>query len=219
MNPNVRALLDDLTMLSPLILLFGIGLGLFFFSKLEKVHRILLLYLIAAFVVDILSRVLAEFYNNNLILIPIFGLLELLILSWLFFKYLLEVQSKWWYVLIGLLVIFNLKEIIFLMDVKPKDFYCHSRVLDSLVIAVMSLVFFIRQINFDDQGKRGFLLLSTIIFAFHSINLILYLPINFLINETSNIKFHFWGLSLVLTLIFYISIIRVLWIHGKNLKP
>ncbi|MEM9822200.1 MAG: hypothetical protein AAF985_14050, partial [Bacteroidota bacterium] len=127
--------------------------------------------------------------------------------------------TRIWSIMIVLLVSYSLYEIIILWEVNPKDFFCLSKVFNSLAIVIMSIVFYIAQIARDHQAKPTFFLLNTIIFAFHSLNLILYLPINFLINENSNIKFYFWSISLVLTLLFYLSIIHILWIHGKNRIP
>lgn len=218
MNPNVVWIIETLTLGSPLILFFGIILGLKYYARLDDFHRLLLLYLFVALIIDLLGRIMAFYFNNNLILIPIFGLLELLLLSSIYFKYLIGIKNKLWAIPIAILVLFNLYEILNLINIEPKDFYCNSRVLDSLAIVIMSIIFYIKTIANEDPIKPGLLFLNTIIFAFHSLNLILYLPINFLINEQSNIKFHFWSISLFLTLIFYVSMIRIIWMHGKNHK-
>ncbi len=215
----VLGLHDFLTLCSPAILLLGVIVGLIYYTRLENIHRILLAYLLMALIIDFFSRYLGLYHHNNLILIPIFAFFELIILSHLYFKHLLVVKNRFWIIGIGCLLIFNLFEIFTLINVDPANFFCLSRVLNSMAIVVMSIVFYIKQIADEYPLKSGFMLLNTIIFAFQSLNLILYLPINFLINEGSNIKFHFWYISLVLTLIFYISIIRIIWIHGKNHKP
>ncbi len=219
MNPNLYKFYDALTYCSPIILLLGVILGLVYFSRLERVYRLLLLFLVMSLVIDITSRLVGRFYQNNLILIPIYGLFELLILSRVYIKYLKIVKNSAWYFVIGALVVYNIYEIINLFNVEPKDFNSHSRVFDSLALVVMSIVFYIKQIVDDIPARPGFLFLNTVIFAFHSLNLILYLPINFLINENSDVKFHFWYASLVITLVFYSSIIRMIWKHGKNHKP
>lgn len=219
MNPNVLQILEVLTVSSPIILCVGIVLAALYFSRLEGVHKILLLYMVAALIIDILGRILGHYVNNNLILIPIFGLIEILLLTRLYFTYFIGVKNKFWLIPIGVLICFNFYEIFSLYGVEPKDFNCTSRVLDSLTIVLFSIIFFIKIIADSEIAKKGFLFLNSVIFAYHSLNLIIYLPINFLINETSNIKFHFWSISLLLTLIFYLSIIRIIWIHGKNHKP
>lgn len=219
MSPELLNLLEYLTLISPFLLFVGMVIGVAFYSKLEDSHRLLVIYLFVAFLIDILSRLMGIYYNNNLILIPLFGLFELLLLSRLYFKHLIPVKSGVWSILIAFLVVFNLVEIVLLFDVTPEDFSGYSRALDSLAIVILSIVFYLKQIANDQELKPGFFFLNTLIFVFHSLNLILYLPLNFLINENSNVKFHFWSISLVLTLIFYISIIRILWTYGKNPKP
>ena len=217
MNPN-SSLFEALGYCPSIILLFGVILGVLYYSRLENIHRILLLYMLVALIIDILGRIMGHYFNNNLILIPIFGLLELVILSRLYLKHLIVIKNKYWLIPLGLLILFNLVEIFTLINVEPKDFYCISRVLDALAIVIMSIVFYVKLIASDSPIKPSFLFLNSVVFAFQSLNLILYLPINFLINVESNIKFHFWTTSLVLTLIFYIAIIRIIWIHGKSLK-
>jgi len=209
---------NDIEYIPPVILFLGIILGLVYYSRLKNMPRILLLYLFVAFIIHMIGRILAFYFNNNLILIPIFGLLELIILSSLYFKHLIVIKNKFWLIPIGFLILFNLIEIFMLVNVDPKDFFCISRVLDSLAIVVMSIVFYIKLIANDPKIKPSFLFLNSIVFAFQSLNLVLYLPINFLINVESDIKFHFWTTSLILTSIFYIAIIRIIWIHGKNHK-
>jgi len=218
MNPNASWLFETITFCAPIILLFGIILGTIYYKRLENIHRTLFFYLLVALFIDILSRVMGHYFNNNLILIPIFGLLELVILATLYFKFLIKIKNKLWLFPIGCLILFNIIEIFTLVNVDPTEFYCNSRVLDSIAIVVMSIIFFFKILGSEHQQKPGFLFLNTIIFAFHSLNLILYLPINFLINVESDIKFHFWTTSVILTSVFYISIIRIIWIHGRNLK-
>ena len=81
MDPKVFKFFDALTYCSPAILLAGIVLGIFYINRLDRLHKLLLLFLVMALVVDLLSRFLGSYYKNNLIMIPIYGLLELLILS------------------------------------------------------------------------------------------------------------------------------------------
>ena len=219
MNAIVAELSAILSYFSPIILLFGIILGIVYYPRLDRAHRLLILFLSMALFIDILSRLAGEFYGNNLIFIPIFGLLELVLWSYIYFSCLMAIKNKIWLILVWILVLYNLYEIVTLLNVEPKDFNSNSRVFDSLAVVIISIVFYIKQIVNENPAKPGFMFLNTIIFAFYSLNLILYLPINFLINETSNIKFIFWSISLVLTLVFYSSIIRLIWIHGKNHKP
>jgi len=219
MNPKVFQFFDALTLASPVILFIGMILGFVYYRRLDALHRWLHFFLIMALLVDIASRILGEVYHNNLILIPIYGLLELLIFTYIYFTFLLRVKYKLWIISIAIVVLFNLYEIFQSLHVDPKDFNSHSRVVDYLVIVIMSIVFYIHQIATANAKSSSIFFLNTVILLFYSLNLILYLPLNFLINEASDIKFHFWTVSLVLTLIFYISIVRTIWIHGKNHKP
>ena len=218
MDPIIFEIVDNLTLCSPMILALGILIGIVYYSRLEDVYRLLFLFLIMALIIDQASRYLGTYYGNNLILIPVYGLLELLILSRLYFKFLNLVKSNIWYIPIGILVLYNFYEIVMFFNADPKDFNSHSRAFDSLALVIMSIVFFIKQIAAEDPLKPRFLFLNTIIFVFHSLNAIFYLPLNFLINEDSDVKFHFWAASLILTLIFYSSITYSIWIHGKNRK-
>lgn len=219
MDSSVAEISYYLTHCSPAILLFGIVVGILYYSKLERIHRLLTIFLALALIVDLISRLVGELYGNNLILIPIYGLLELLFWAYLYFSCLITLKNNLFLIPLGILVLYNLYEITVLFNVEPKDFNSNSRVFDSLAIVIISIVFYIQQIVKDNFEKQRIMFLNTIVFAFYSLNLILYLPINYLINETSNIKFHFWSISLVLTLVFYSLIVHMIWKHGKNHKP
>jgi hypothetical protein len=53
---------------------------------------------------------------------------------------------------------------------------------------------------------------------YFSLNLIFFLPVNFLINVASSVKFYFWSANLLLTISFYTFLCKEIWKNGSTRK-
>ena len=208
-------ILDVCTWAAPIVLLIGIATGTLLYSLLDPIHRVLLVYCVTALLTDLTSRVFGELYNNNLFLIPLFGLAELGLFAVLYYKYLLGSQSK--VLLLCLLsgLGFIAFETIAVYALDPGSFQSYSRVVDPFFIVLLSVLYF-RKLGQEEIIHTELLQLNTVILLFFSLNLIFFLPVNFLINEHSPLKFWFWLANLVLTLCFYSFLIRSIWKRGKT---
>lgn len=200
----------------PVLLTLGVLTGVYYLKPLDKVHRILVLYLAVCLSVDLLSRVFAKLYGNNLILIPVSGFLELI--SFSFFYYHVLKNKR----LIPPLVVGALAYILYEASGLNVDdvagFQTYSRVVASFLITVMSIVCFFEWIGSESQMPGNILLLNASNLIFYAFNLICFLPVNFLINVDSDIKFSFWFANFLVTLVFYIVLTFVIWKNGKSRK-
>ena len=213
-----KELIYYLTYLSPLVLIFGIVIGNFYFTKISPVHRVLFYYLIGAFLIDVSSRILGEFYGNNLIFIPIFGFVELALFSILYYSYLLKTKQVLllFFITVGLGYI--LFEIWNVKNVDSKVFQTYSRVVDAFIIVLMSILFYLEKMKENTSIEPSKFALNTAVLIYFSLHLIFFLPINFLINESSELKFYFWSMNLLVTLSFYLFLIHSIWKNGKIQK-
>ena len=206
-------ILDVITYASPILLLYGCLIGLRYYESLGHVQKLVLIYFLMCLIIEISSHVISIIYKNNLLFIPLFGLLELIVLTTLYRKYLLRKENKILNYSILASIAFILYELISISYFDVAGFQSYSRVIDTFLIVCMSLLFLKQKINGEPNFKH--FVLNAVILVYFSLNLIIFLPINFLINEGSMLKFYFWMANLIFTLFFYTALIFILWKHGK----
>lgn len=205
------------TILVPILLFLGIVAGTYYYSYLDKKYRFLLLYFIICLCIDILSRIAGEIYDNNLIFIIIFSLLELLFFYFYyqtcFFKRRITTYAAITFIACG----YMLYEMYALKDVSPLEFQPYSKVICSFIIIIMAIKYFFEKIAHEQQDNTTIKLNSVFVIYF-SLNLIFFLPVNFLINVASSVKFYFWCANLLLTFAFYTFLSREIWKNGSTQK-
>jgi hypothetical protein len=205
------------TLVVPLLLLFGISIGAYLKRHLEDRYRFLLIYLGMCLLIDVLSRIVGELYGNNLVFIIIFSLLEL-VFFYVYYRKFFFKRAVPIYTLITLLgSIFMLYEMAALKDVSPKEFQPYSKVICSFIIIVMSINCLFEKMA-DEQQDNAVIKLNSAFVIYFSLNLIFFLPVNFLINVASSVKFYFWSANLLLTISFYGFLCKEIWKNGSTRK-
>ncbi len=206
------------TYLSPVFLMLGIGIGIYFFKGIDIVHKVIVIYLASMLSIDMLARVFGEVYGNNLIFIPILGFVELLLFSVFYYFSGLHERGAAKFFLFGIIALsflFSAWEIYKVYGIPIEEFESYSKAISTFVVVLLSIGYFIENIR---KGKtisgREFLLHSGILMYF-SLELILFLPIDFLINDDSGLKYYFWFANLIFTLAFYNFLILSVWKNGR----
>lgn len=214
-------LLSGATWAVPFILIVGIAIGMQRRKYLQREYRLLINYLIICLLTDICSRVAGELYGNNLIFIVLFSILELVF----FFQYLYpsfsKKAAKYYGIAVLCGVIYMTYELFSLRNVAPAAFQPYSKVLGAFLIIIMVLNYIFDKMKQELTASPFYALYSVFILYF-SLNLIFFLPINFLINVSSSVKFYFWCANFLLTLSFYTYLSHKIWKNGttkKQLRP
>lgn len=205
------------TLLVPLLLLFGIIAGACYYRYLDKKNKFLVVYLSICFTVDILSRIAGEIYNNNLIFIVIFSLLELVFFYVYYRVCFFKKNITLYTVATSIASVYMMYEMFTLKDVEPIDFQPYSKVICSFIIIIMSINSLFENISKEQQDST-IVKLSSVFVIYFSLNLIFFLPVNFLINVTSSVKFYFWFANLLLTVSLYIFLSKEIWKNGSTQK-
>ena len=205
-----------ITYISPLILTIGLILGGIYFYELNTIHQLLLGYLLIALIFDLLSRFVGESFGNNLIFIPLFGFFELLIFSFIYLIFLVPDRNVALALITGMGLCYIGLEIWHLKNKDAQEFQTYARVVDAFILVLMSIIFYVRKMNEDKTIVPGVFMLNTLVLIYFSLHLIFILPINFLINESSQLKFYFWMVNLFVTVVFYSFIIYLIWKNGKT---
>lgn len=214
---NISTLLANITFSVPIILIFGLGIGIYYYKFIKREYQLLLLYLGICLITDIISRILGVIYGNNLIFIVIFSFLELLFFS-IYYQIAFFKRRIWVYTIISsIALMFIAWEIVNLWNVPPSEFQSYSRVISGFFIIAIAINYLFEKIE-EKQKQSTLIKLNYAFIIFYSLHLIFFLPINFLINVPSSIKYYFWLANLLLTLTFYVYLGREIWRNGLTQK-
>jgi hypothetical protein len=214
---NFIEIVQDLTMLSPAILSTGIVVGLYKYKLLNDITKSIILYFIVMLALDITGRILEDF-GNNFIILHTYSFLELLLLLYFYFKFLFKARHN---ILLGLGIIgilYIIWEIVIFNQVKAKDFQPYSKTLDNFIVILLALAFLQEKITRFKESKWDNFQLNIVILIFFTLNLIFFLPFNFLVNESTGLKFYFWLGNLILTLSFYSYLTYSIWKNARIAK-
>ena len=167
--------------------------------------------------IDLASRFLGG-SGNNLIILPLFSLIELAFFVFFYNKYLLNKANK---ILAGigvagaLFIVAEILQYFVFNTLNVKQFQPYAKVADNFIVIIMALVFFYQKMNSYSETKWDNFKLNIAILIFFTFNTIIFLPFNFLINESSGVKHYFWIGNLVMLLLFYIYLTSLIWKNGR----
>ncbi len=208
-------LYEVLNVFSPIILVIGLSIGLYYFKSLNVIHKSITSYLLVMLCVDMTGR-LFEYYNgNNLVVLLVYSLVEMMLFVYFYFKYLYKSR---YVLLIGFSIIaaaYIVWELIyFSRDVK--QFQSYAKVVDNFVIITLALVFLNEKIRNYKESKLDIFYLNSAVLIFFSVNLIFFLPLNFILNE--KMGFYFWLFNLISTVSFYLYLTHLIWKNARITK-
>lgn len=199
------------------ISLFALLFYSFYFAPYSIYKYTILGYLSTCLVFAILGWFMGEFYGNNLILIPVFGVLELGWFSWIYFS--LTGRKICFLIPIPTLIclIYELMTVDFN---NVENLQSYTRFLSTLSLNILALFYcYLLLKNNWKRFSSPFFLLNASVLVYASFNCFYYLPINLLINWGSQMKFWFWLINIIVTLIFYFVNTRILCTLGKMKTP
>lgn len=183
-------------------------------SQRSMFRNVLLGYLVICLLFDVLGQVLGRLYANNLVLIPSFGLLELLCFALVYYQL---IRHKICYIITIPTIVCFLYELTNSEYLDVQNFQVYTRFLSAITIFLLSILYFFMLIktNWKHYNFNYFLLNSSLL-IYSSFSSLYYLPINLLLNWSSEAKFWFWGVNMLITLMFYIVITKVICSLGKT---
>lgn len=205
-----------LTYSSPTVLLIGVLCGIYYFKFIDRRNRWLLLFLIVCIAFDVIARYMGTSSGNNLILWPLFSLVELLLISAVFLSFIRKS-----FVLISLLSagsIYILTEIIYIDVYNVTVFQSYAKIISSFLLVLVIIYMIIWQLKNDINVPEHSLELNTVLLVNYALNLLLLLPINLLINANSGLITIIWIFYLGVTVLYYSYLSYVIWKNGKNRK-
>jgi len=215
---NQGQLWDIISFASPVVLLVGIIVGLLNFSRLNASYRIIVVYLTICFVTDLLYRYLGIYSHlkYNLFLIPIFGFLELVVFSILYYRHILQNKSNSLMLFIGTMLLLILSEIAFATKLFHREtFHSYGKVIADASVVFFCLLYYWKVFKGQIPINSEYTLLNAAIFVYYSVNLFIFLSVNFLVNAKLNFVVFFWVVNLISMVLFYLILIYLIWQNGR----
>ncbi|KAF2519586.1 hypothetical protein E0W68_04375 [Flavobacterium salilacus subsp. salilacus] len=205
----------------PIFLTTGLIIGIVSYRYIDRLHKTIFFYLLAMLIVDIVSRLLKYFYFNNQIMLLVYSLIELFVFVLLYRNYLFSKKNKILIFTGYLGTIYIIGEIVYyfiINDTKPEQFQPYAKVVDNFIIILLALTFLYEKMNSFKESRWDNFRLNIVVLVFFTLNTLIFLPFNFLVNEASGIKFYFWACNLILVVIFYGFLISEIWRNGRIRK-
>lgn len=166
-------------------------------------------------IIDIISREYGAIVSNNLVLLYFLSLAEIIAFSLLY--YTMMENKKIPIYLGGIGVGYVLLELLYLEVDSVALFQSYSKVVGAFIIVIMAMYHIFIQISRGKEIENKGLIFG-ILFYF-SMEFILMLPLNYLINYTSEIVVVLWLFRVSVISIFYLILIHFIWSSGRSQKP
>jgi hypothetical protein len=213
--------LSLLSPISPILLLLGIIIGIFYYRNLSKEFRVIFAYLVMSLFIDFLSRYFGIYshFKYNLFLLPVFGFLELAFISTLYYKYILQSKSIPLLLFIIFMLLLIVVEFVFFSKLfNGKSFQSFGRVIADSTIIYLAMIYYLKLVQGKVVMRSDINILNATVIIYYSINLIHDLFTNFLVNASIQIIALFWAVSFISTIAFYLILIYLIWQDGKTPK-
>jgi hypothetical protein len=205
----------------PTLLLVGAMLmGSFRLGKLSVFGKSLLGYLGAMLLFDSLNIFIGfVLRHNNQVILPLYSLTELAFFIYFYNKCMLSRRFTVVNALGALAVLYIAVE--FLSDfvfyqISPAEFQPYAKVADNFIIILLALTFLYEKMSTYSESRWDNFRLNMVVLVFFTLNTIIFLPFNFLVNENSGVKFYFWTGNVVLLVLFYSFMISEIWKDSKT---
>jgi hypothetical protein len=215
---EVLEIAEYISLATPYILLCCIIIVIIQYNKIQSNFKVLFYYLVLSLMANLVMELFGYYFNNNLILIPLFGLFELALFTVLYTRYMNLGKLGISVLTIGLLGCgYIIYECLTVNIYDLGEFQSYARAISAFIIVVFSMIYFFDKLSKGTELSDSALKLNTIILVFFSLNLIFLLPMNFLIGKNSyDLKFYFWLAYMSIILLFYIFITISIWKNGKT---
>ena len=191
--------------LIPTLLILGSIVSGYFYRRLDPIWKVMGIYLFICLIFDLINRYLGIVIENNLMIIPIFGLFEFLFFTILYRRYLpgnRKARIMFFSILILILIILD---IVYAFTLSIDNFQSYARILDTGGIIVYCLSLFADILTNISQFEGKIVVLNSMILLYMAASLLVFLPINFLIKASAINDFRLWvfGFHFIITASFY----------------
>jgi hypothetical protein len=201
--------------------LIGAIIGAIYYKKLKTEDRILAGFLLASFLTQVLQMYFGFIKDvPNLFLIPLYGFFEFLLFSIIYARFFSGETKKVLNFIIPIIGIGLMTEVaISFFNQNPTKFISYGKIFVNLSIIGYSSTYLIK-VLLDKKQKLipNRINLSFILLINYTLTLLLFLAVNFLINNSLKIVSYFWMFHALITALYYGILTYYIWNRGKTLK-
>jgi len=222
MNEDIVSISQTMARSSPYILYAALFLGLLFFRRLNLLTKSILVYVLLLLVTHYLQKVFFYYVGNTLMVLHIYCIGELAFMIYFYKKFMFKKKQLFLTALgiAGLLYIVSEMLLIFVFKgLVIKEFQPYAKVADNFVIVLMALAYLHEKMSRYGESEWGSFRLNMVFLVFFTLNTIIFLPFNFLINAAGNVKFYFWTGHIILLILFYLYLAFEIWSNGRRTTP
>lgn len=163
-------------------------------------------YLGMMLVTDLLCIPIARIYGNNFIILHIYSFAELSIILYLYQKILFR-KTHVPLLILGILGLAYIAwEALFyyvFSKIIVKDFQPYAKIADNFVVILLTLAYMQERISRFRESEWGNFRLNMAFLIYFTVNTIFFLPFNFLVNVSNDVKFYFWTGHIAMLLLLY----------------
>jgi len=195
-------------------LIFCLFLAVLFFIKVDGLRKSFVFYLTIMAFTEFISNYVGLTFGSNHIILPIYCLVELSFFFYLFEKYLFKKRHFVATVFgtIGLAYIaFEFSYNFIYHHVSPAEYQPYAKVVDNFVIIIFSLTYLLEKMTTYNESRWDNFSFNIGLLIYFTLSTIFYLPFNFLVNETTGLKFYFWISNVILIYAFYTFLITEMY--------
>lgn len=197
-------------------------LSLVAWKKPFPFYRMLSVYLVLMAGMEHFGVYLAKALNGrNHIFVLLDALTDVVFFSILYHKYLQVKKNTAFLILSALSAAYICFEIFYdfmYKQVSIQDFQPYSKIVSDAFIIVLALNFLYENINAFTATKVKHFWFNNVVMLYFTINLIVYLPFNFLVNESTGVKFVFWTLNVFCIEAFYLFLLGLILKNALSKK-
>ena len=200
-------------------LVFTLIIASFFYRHLDELRKYIVFYLALMAATELAGTFVASIFGSNHIVLPLYCFSELSFFLYLFNKYLFKKKHIITTIIgvAGLIYIsFEFFYNFIYHHVSPQDYQSYAKVVDNFVIIIFSLTYLLEKMTTYNESRWDNFSLNIGLLINFTLNTIFYLPFNFLVNETSGLKFYFWISNVLLTFAFYTFLLTEMYKNARK---
>ncbi|WP_420572293.1 hypothetical protein [Kordia sp.] len=216
---NLNHFFDIITYAPTFVLIFSTSVVVYKYHGLDNITKLLGYYLIGSLIISLVAYFLGKFLGNNLFLFFVLTLLELFVFMKLYYSLIKKKRLVISLAIFG--TVLTLADSIYIKAYDVKLFQPYSKILATLLIVVLALIYFFELIKDEEKlykDETHYLSLNSMTLCFFAIQFLAFLPLNFLVNADRKMADYVFVSNAIVLIIFYGYLTHFIWKHGKSLK-
>ncbi len=206
-NSNIfEKAIDIFSILCELTILIG-----FIYSIIKKCSFIMILYLGSILIIE----TMAWFGTENLFLFSISYYIHLFFLGYYILVHLFKWKKSWFFIAAGILIIPMVLALV--LNTEVASYKSYDRLFYNFCIIILLISALLRYFEGTLRLANTTITVILVILFYFSIDFIIALTTNYLINEHLNLVGWIWLFRAFCLLLFYTALVHLTWKTGKTL--